>query len=188
MFVARLGSEKMARPDGATASRASGATVGILEAARAQAEVKRSRSQGSRHIPRGLPLQWQAMRQVGAKQVPVGRWPQMPEQPRSRGAGVPFLCSAGGRGRVAMRCGSGCIPTQGMQELEARDTASGVRLIPFDWSRPRFQPTSCRVNMRSVRLCCMQVSWIRSRCASGLPVGPLAFAGLLFGSPLRAEC
>jgi hypothetical protein len=47
-------SEKMARPDGASASRSSGPAVGNLGTAQAQAEVKRSRSQQTH--ARWLPL------------------------------------------------------------------------------------------------------------------------------------
>lgn len=120
---------------------------GSWKAARAQAEVKRSRSQGSRHIPRGLPLRWQEDAPSGSKAGPDSRKEQQRDAQASQGvegAGISFLCAAGGRGA----CGDEAWfwVHQGMQELEARDTASGCASDPVRLgARPR-----CSANQLSV--------------------------------------
>lgn len=137
---------------------------GSWKAARAQAEVKRSRSQGSRHIPRGLPLRWQEDAPSGSKAGPGSRRSRKtPKQAKgSKGRGFPFLAlqEAGGVWRRGVVLGA--FKRRGCKSSRLEIRRRGVRLSPSAWEPGQgAQPTSCRC-MRSVRLCCMQVSWIRS--------------------------
>ncbi len=158
-------------------------------AARAQAEVKRSRSQGNKHSPRGMPLGAtrcakccrieSRSQQEDAKGYRGAGWQRKAFGPRQGEGGV--WRDAGGLGGCERKGDAGGRPWSSV-ELEIRwEACVWLRLVPSAWSRAQLLANQRRAQSRSVRLCgCSMRPGFRSCCRW--------LGGLLFGSPLRAEC